>query len=106
MNCPNCQADFSLWESFKLSNIFRVVCSSCSDEVVKDTGGFAGFRSSVFSVMSCGFLTVLFFDHMSFWCFALLLPIQLYFDNHFSSLKSLGSTKPQKLDCNSHITDK
>ena len=96
MNCPNCQADFSLWESFKLSNVFRVICSSCSDEIVKDTEGFSGFRSSTLSVMLCGFLTVLFFGHISFWGFALLLPIQLYFDNHFSSLKSLGSTKSPK----------
>ena len=61
MNCPNCQADFSLWESFKLSNVFRVICSSCSDEIVKDTEGFTDFRSSILSVMSCGFLTVAFF---------------------------------------------
>jgi len=96
MNCPNCQADFSLWESFKLSNVFRVICSSCSDEIVKDTEGFTDFRSSILSVMSCGFLTVAFFGYISFWGFALLLPIQLYFDNHFSSLKSLGCTKSPK----------
>jgi hypothetical protein len=93
MNCPNCQTKFSLWKSLKLSNVFRVVCSTCSDEIVKDTESFADFRSSILSVTSCGFLTVVFFGYISFWGFALLLPIQLYFDNHFSSLKSLGCTK-------------
>jgi hypothetical protein len=48
------------------------------------------------SVILCGVLTILFFGHISFWGFAILLPIQLYFDNHFSSLKSLGSTTSPK----------
>ena len=93
MNCPNCQARFSLWKSFKLSNMFRVECSACSDEIVKDTAGLTGYRSSMLAVILCAFLTVIFFGRISFWGFVFLLPAQLYFDNFYASLRSLGSTK-------------
>lgn len=92
MKCPNCRNKFPFWKSFKLSYLFRVVCSSCSEEVVKDTAGFEGYRSTILSVMLCVFLTVLFFDRITFWGFIFLFPVQLYFDNFYARLRSLGNS--------------
>lgn len=92
MKCPNCKSKFSLWELFKLSNLFRVTCSSCSHEIVKDTSGFKWLNSTILTLAIFIFLVVLMSVSDNAWVIIWIVPIQLYFDYRYAALRSLGDT--------------
>jgi uncharacterized membrane protein len=90
MICPNCNHKFSLWEGFKLSNLFRVKCSQCNHEVVKDTAAFQSFYSTFLGVTSSVFLCWVFFGEFSLLAVIFVFPVQMIFDQQYAALRSLG----------------
>ena len=90
MKCPNCYHKFSLWSSLKLSNLFRVQCSQCHHEIVKDTGAFQSLYPGLLSVVCAMFLCWVTLGSFSLWVFVYLFPLQVFFDNHYATLRSLG----------------